>query len=106
MRLRVISDYGEAERVAADEATPEIVKSTMRSLNWKRFHQVVLERPNGDWLEVGGSMNPSDGFSVMYEEDGKQFVIKAPPTTTDEMMTMLLSYLSGSEDWKNDAKFD
>jgi hypothetical protein len=76
MRLRVLSNYGETERAVTDQATAETVESTMSSLDWQGFHQVVLERPNGDWMEVGGSLDPSDGLSVMYEENGSQFVIK------------------------------
>jgi hypothetical protein len=106
MKLRVISDYGRTERLVADEATPEIVVSTMHSLDWRGFHQVVLERSNSDWMEVGGSLDPSDGLSVMYEENGKQSVIRVAPTTVEDMTTMLLGYLSGTEDWKKSAKWD
>ena len=106
MRLRVISDYGEIERIVAEEATPEIVKNTMRSLDLQGFHQVVLDRPNGDWMEVGGSLDPGDGLSVMYEENGKQFVIKVPPTGIDEMTAMLLGYMSSTDDWKKGAEWE
>ena len=106
MRLRVLSNYGETERVVTDQATAEAVESTMSSLDWQGFHQVVLERPNGDWMEVGGSLDPSDGLSVMYEENGRQFVIKVPPTTVGEMTAMLTGYLSNTEEWKAGAEWD
>ena len=103
MKLRVLSNYGENEQVVTEDATPEIIQKTVHSLNWQEFHQVLLERSSGDWMEVGGSLNPEDGFSVMYEENGRQLVIKTPPTRIDEMTEMLLAYLSGSEDWKRGA---
>lgn len=85
---------------------PEIVQNTMHSLNWQGFHQVVLEQPNGDWMDVGGSLNPDDGLSVMHEENGKQSVIRVPPTSVDEMTTMLLGYLSGTDDWKSGTEWE
>ncbi|MDP7288280.1 MAG: hypothetical protein QGH94_09845, partial [Phycisphaerae bacterium] len=93
-------------KVIAEDTTPEIVRDTMLSLDWLGFHQVVLERLNGDWLEVGGSLDPNDGLSVAYGENGKESVIKVPPSTVDEMITILLSYLANSEDWKTDAEWD
>ncbi len=44
MRLRVISNYGEIERLVADKASPEIVKSKLRSVDWQGFHQGVIQR--------------------------------------------------------------
>lgn len=106
MKLRVISDFGSAERVVTDEATAEAVVKTMAGLDWSGFHQVVLERPNGDWLEVGGSLDPDDGLSVMFEEAGQQFVIREPPATVDAMTAFLLGYLSGTSEWQENAEWE
>jgi hypothetical protein len=106
LKLRVISDYGSTERVAADNATPDIVRNTMNNLDWHGFHQVVLECPNGDWLEVGGSLDPRDGFSVVYEEGETQRVIKIPPTTVKELTEILLRYLKGDTDWKRGSVWE
>ena len=100
MKLVVMSDYGKTERQVSSQATEQEVLQTMQSLDWSGFHQVVLHRPNGDWLEVGGSMDPLDGLSVMFEEGGKQLVIKEPPSTPEEMTQFLLGYLSCGDDWK------
>ena len=100
IRLLVISNYGQNTEIISEDPSHETIKNTMQNLNWQGFHQVVLEKKNGDWLEVGGSLNPSDGLSVMYEENGNQHVIKVPPTTIDEMTYFLLDYLDGSSDWK------
>lgn len=106
MRLQVFSDYGQSEKLVSESATPDIVEETMSTLDWQGFHQVILSRNDGSWLEVGGSLDPSDGLSVMYEEGGTQHVIKVPPTSVGEMTTMLLSYLSGSDAWKQEAEWD
>ncbi|MEM7249217.1 MAG: hypothetical protein AAF533_28135 [Acidobacteriota bacterium] len=103
MKLRVLSDYGAEERVVSEEATVALVRSTMRDLDWQGFHQVVLEKVGGDWLEVGGSLNPDDGLSVMFEEGGVQHVIAEPPATVDEMTDILERYLQGDERWRRDV---
>jgi hypothetical protein len=100
MKLRVISDYGATEHVAAELATAELVRETMESIDWHSFHQVVLEQTNGDWIEAGGSLDPSNGFSLMYEEGGREFVVGTPPDTVNEMTVALLRYLSGGAEWK------
>lgn len=100
MELRVISDYGSVERIVTPNATAEAISELMASLDWYGFHQVVLTRPNGDWLEVGGSLDPTDGLSVMFEEDGEQHVIEEPPASVEGMTSFLLGYLSGGDEWK------
>ena len=65
MKLRVISNYGTEERTVSESATREQIIRTIDYLDWSGFHQVVLEKPNGDWLDVGGSLEPSDGLSIM-----------------------------------------
>ncbi len=100
IKLRLISNYGSSERLITADADENAVRETVNSLDWGGFHQVVLERPNGDWVEVGGSLDPSDGLSVMYEESGKQSVITMPPTRVAEMTKILLAYLPGDDGWK------
>ncbi len=103
MKLYHIENYGAKTHGISKNASIEDIESLMQELDWQGFHQVVLEKNNGDWLEVGGSLNPEDGLSVMFEENGKQLVIKTPPQTVVEMMDFLTMYLSGSQDWKNKA---
>lgn len=99
MRLEVISDYGATTTEISNRATPELIKETMASLDWQRFHQVVLSKPNGDWIEVGGSINPDEGLSVMWEEAGAQEVIA--PASVAEMTGFLLGFLSENNEWRN-----
>jgi hypothetical protein len=105
MELSVISNYGQTMEIIAEEATPALVRQTMRSLDWHGFHQVILTKADGDWLEVGGSLAPGDGLSVMYEERGEQFVIEDPPETVEEMTAFLLDYLAGSGQWRGRANW-
>ena len=106
MKLRLISDYGTNENLVASEVTPMIAKKAILNLDWHRFHQLIAEKANGDWLEVRGSLHPSDGLSIIYEEGGKQSVIRVPPTSIEEMMEFLVEYISGSEEWKKRADWD
>ena len=93
--LHVLSDYGDKHRFITDKPTKEIVLHTINELDWKNgFHQVILVDSPGAYMEVGGSLDPSDGLSVLYEEDGKQLVIKVPPATIEEMTAFLFNYLS------------
>jgi hypothetical protein len=98
MRLEVISNYGATTTVISDRATPELIKETMASLDWQQFHQVQLSKPNGEWLEVGGSLNPDEGLAVSWEEAGDLEVIA--PASVTEMTSFLLAFLSGGDDWK------
>lgn len=105
MKLEIISNYGGKTTLITNQATTDIVRDTMRKLDWSGFHQVVLTKSNGDWLEVGGSLDPSDGLSVMYQENNEQVVIKSPPTSVKEMSSFLISYLSGEDDWKKNNEW-
>lgn len=99
-RLRVISDYGQAERIVTEEPTEEDIRSLMNSLDWNEFHQVVIDRGNGDWMEVGGSLDPGIGLSAMFSEGNRQSVIVEPLKDVGDMNSILLMYLASDGDWK------
>ena len=65
MRLTVISDHGARETVASEQATPEIVEATIRSVDWSGFHHVVLEDDMGNWFEGGDSFG-YDSLSASF----------------------------------------
>ena len=100
MELIVISDFGTKEELISKEADTQMVAKTMGSLDWYKFHQVLLEKENKDYIEVGGSLDPGDGLSVLYQENGNQHVIRIPPATVAEMTEILKSYLLGDGKWK------
>ena len=101
MKMTVISNYGAEEKVFLEKASATLVAAAICTLDWNGFHQVVLEQPNGDYLEVGGSLNPEDGFSAMYQQGDEQFVTDEPPSTVDELLQMQTSYISGTDAWKS-----
>jgi len=105
MKLWTLSDYGQIENVVSNSCTLKDIEQTMAKLEWNKFHQVILEKPNGDLIEVGGSL-VEDGLSVMYIEEGKEYVISTPPTTVNEMSNFLKWYLNEDLTYKTQYKFE
>ena len=104
MRLTVISAYGARETIVSEQATPEIVEATIRSVNWSGFHQVVLEDDMGNWFEVGSSFG-DDGLSASFGEAGDEYVIAILPTTVDEMVRLQALFVSDSAQWRNECQW-
>lgn len=104
MKLTVYSNYGSEEKIISLNASSDLVNLTMNSIDWKKFHQVVLTKSNGDYMEVGGNIT-DDGLSVMYEESGNQFIIIQPPTSVDQMTNILESYFLEDGKFKLENKF-
>ena len=105
--LHVLSDYGDKHRFITDKPTKEIVLQAINELDWEnKFHQVIIVNSPSAYMEVGGSLNPSDGLSVLYKENGKQFVIKVPPKKIEDMSNFLLSYLPTDNSWKNNTEWE
>ena len=98
MELLVLSDYGSNEELKLKNPSKSDVVSTMKSINWNLFHQVLLSRNDHDWIEVGGNL-AEDGLSSMYEKNKEQFVIDKAPSNIEQLTEILLSYLN------NDGKF-
>ena len=105
MKLTLISNYGAEEKIISDQINSEQIVETMNGIDWKLFHQVVLTKGNGDYLEVGGNTS-DDGLSVMYQENNHQYFIVDPPETVEQMLEILLSYLAVDYQYKNQYKFD
>ena len=106
LKLYVISQYGKVEKTITESPTIEIIKNTMNTLDWKKFHQVILEKENKDFIEVSGSLDPADGFSSLFQEGGKQYVIKIPPHSTLQMENILISYFYQDNKWKDDNSWE
>ncbi|HBS54110.1 MAG TPA: hypothetical protein DEA38_00040 [Stenotrophomonas sp.] len=107
-RVHVISDFGDAHHLAANEATPQTIRDALQSVDWVHgFHQVVVVVEPGVSMEVGGSLDPQHGLSAMYENhaEGVQAVIIDPPSSVDEMQDILLSFIEGGDTWKNEYAF-
>ncbi len=74
MKLWTLSNYGQIENTISNSTSLEDIETIMKELDWNKFHKVILEKPNGDLIEVAGSLT-EDELSVMYIENGKEFVI-------------------------------
>jgi hypothetical protein len=105
MKLTVISNYGAEEKIISDQTSAEQIEATMKEIDWKLFHQVVLTKVSSDYLEVGGN-TADDGLSVMYQENNHQYFIVDPPEKVEQMLSILISYLAGDDQYKNQFKFD
>ncbi len=105
MKLWTLSNYGETEKTVSEKSSADDIDMIMNSLDWSQFYQVILEKQNGDFLEVGGSLE-EDGLSVQYQEGESQFVIVNPPATVNEMTHFLKLYLAGNDAYKTKYKFE
>lgn len=105
MELRLISNFGAEEKIISDSTNVDQIKQIMDTLDWTKFHQVVLSKNDSNWLEVGGNLN-EPGFSVLYEENGNQFVISKSPKSVSQMTEILISYLKGDGRFKKENTFE
>ncbi len=107
LKLIVTSDYGEKTEIITEKATVEIIKSTMKSINWKEFHIVQLEDKNADGykaLDVGGSLG-DDGLASGLVTDDDHILLVKPLETVDQMTEILLDFLKGEEIWSNKYEY-
>ena len=105
MKLWALSNYGETEQLISNRANEALIKSSINSLNWKEFHQVILEKSSGDFIEVGGSLG-EDGLSAIYQKDEEQFVIISKPKSVEELTSILVLYFKDHEELIQKYKFE
>lgn len=101
MKLVVLEAPEYSRQVVFDRPTAATVRETVESLSWKEITFVVLEVDSENWLEFSGGSDPSDGFSARYMEDGREFVIVDPPSSTGIGIALLQLYLVGDEGWRS-----
>lgn len=87
-----------------NDRRPTIVSETPRaadvaaavcSINWNQFAFVTLFQDEDNWLDGSGSLDPSDGLSMMLSVDGIQYVTETAPPTPDSMLLIFNAYLDG-----------
>jgi len=105
MKLIVISDYGQIEKVISEMTTIEEIVKTVSSIDWTEFHQVQLLQTNGNWLEVSGNTT-DDGLSCTYEEYGWSFTTTQPPNSIKELTDILISYFKKDDQFKRNHHFE
>lgn len=107
LKLVVTYDYGERTKVISEKATAEIIKSTMKSINWNEFHIVQLEHQNSGGykaLDVGGSLG-EDGLASGLMTEDEHILLVEPLETVDEMTEILLDFLKGEDVWRNKYEY-
>ena len=104
MKLLVLSNYGESEKIITTNPKSEQITQLEDSLDWNQFHQVVLEQETGDFMEAGGSLE--DGLSVLYQEKEQQYVIVNPPKTIEDLTAILILYLDNDNSFKTKYQFE
>lgn len=101
--LHVLSDFGDTHTFVAEAPNRRIIVSTIRALDWETgFHQIILVKEPGVSLEVGGSLNPDDGLSAVYTDEKRNVckVTSSPPETVEDMVSLLVSFLTGGGRWE------
>lgn len=99
--LHVLSEFGAEHRFVDKNPTEEIIRATIRGLDWiDGFHQVLLVTSPGISLEVGGSLDPEDGLASVYRDEKNEIfrVTREPPTTVENMVDLLVSFHLGDGD--------
>ena len=107
--LHVLSDYGDIHRFISDTPNRRIIIDTIRELDWENgFHSVILIKQPGLSLEVGGSLDPSDGLSSVYtdEANGAVEVTIDPPQSIGEMENLLVDFLGAAGRWRQMHQFN
>lgn len=93
MRLEVISNYGAKVSTVSEATTADILDKSCGSIDWQGFHQLVLYADDGDFMELGGSLDPGDGLSVMLQEKGVQRLASPVPTTIEQGLRLMHAFL-------------
>ncbi len=96
--IHLLSDYGSRYQFLSTDISATTVEEAVRKIDWKHgFYQVVVVLTPGVSMEVGGSDNSIDGFSVMYRNRHNRIeaVIVSPPTTSEAMAEILMEFIKG-----------
>jgi len=107
LKLTVSYNYGETTKTISEKATAEVIKSTMTSTNWNKFHIVQLEDENGDEykaLHVSGSLS-DDGLASGFVTDDDHILLVKQLKTVEQMTEILLDFLKGEDIWRNKYEY-
>lgn len=104
LRLVVAYDFGRELKTISEKATAEIIKSTMKTINWNEFHIVQLEDENNNALHVSGSLG-GDGLASGFVTEDDHILMEKPIVTVDQMTEILLDFLKGENVWRNKYEY-
>ena len=107
LKLVVSYDFGENQKIISEKATSEIIKSTMKSINWNEFHIVQLEDESNNTfkaLHVSGSLSEG-GLASGFVTDDDHILMVEPIKTVNQMTEILLDFLKGEDVWLNKYEY-
>lgn len=105
LRLVVAYDFGQDLKTISERATVEIIKRTMKSIDWNKFHIVQLEDDFDNALHVSGSLI-EDGLASGFTAEDNHILMVKPIKTVEQMTGILLDFLKGEEVWRNKYKYE
>jgi len=105
LKLVVSYDFGENLKTISKKATPKIIKTLMKSINWNEFHIVQLEDENENALHVSGSL-ADDGLASGFVTEDNHILKVKPINTVKEMTEILLDFLKSEKVWRNKHKYE
>ncbi|MFN2564934.1 MAG: hypothetical protein ABR499_07995 [Gemmatimonadaceae bacterium] len=100
MTLVVAEPPGYEERAVAVDPDAETIERAVKGLAWSDITFVFLKVDDRNWIEGSGSLNPVDGLSAKFMDDGAEWVSSRPPTSLDEIISLLQSYRAGDGRWQ------
>ncbi len=107
LKLTVMAGFEGDQKTISENATSEIIKSTMHSINWEEFHIVQLEDLNSTGfkaLHVSGSLS-EDGLASGLVTDDDHILITKPITTVEQIIEILLDFLKGEDVWRDKYEY-
>jgi hypothetical protein len=107
--IHLLSNYGSEYSFLSESISQEYIEREIRKLDWHNsFNQFIVIIDPGVMMEVGGSLDPTDGLSARYlnRNTREEAVIVNPPESVSEMEDILIKFTSGSDSWKTDYSFD
>ena len=107
--LHLLANYGSKYSFLSSSVSQSTINHEIHKLDWPNsFYQLILVLEPGISMEVGGSLNPSDGLSARYlNRDTKtEAVIIKSPESVQEMENILVQFSNGGNLWKTTYQFD
>ena len=95
-----VAQSGGKPRVVSTNPDVVTIDRIVRGLPWSDITFVVLRKDETNYIEGSGSLNPSDGLSARYVENGVEHVSRQAPESLRVIVALLASYRSGDGKWR------
>lgn len=99
MQLELIKGWDGSSDLISDKPTEPLIAELVNSLDWQQFNAVTLRVDHENWINVSGNLS-EDGLALVYEENGDSTVSDVSPTTIEDLIKALQSYLKGDQQYK------